>query len=210
MDHLLSKETWETIARAGVHVAPGTRPRRDAGREATSARPDAGTARRLPPRARTTREPLQAIDRRNRDDGAGSQDPAPDVSAWFRAPPGAGRGRPSRVLPRPLAGGQAREVRLPHRSFTIRLLVTHAVWSWQVDSSTDVDPDGSAWDLNHPMRGSLLRGPERRETRRTAPDEMGLMARMIAASADPSGSGRGRVGVVKSIRARGGCLGVIR
>ncbi len=63
--------------------------------------------------------------------------------------------------------------------------------------------------------GSLLRGFERRETR-VAPMD-GIMGRTgIAAASEcrlffgEHDARRGRIGVVKLLRARGGCLGVIR
>ena len=61
--------------------------------------------------------------------------------------------------------------------------------------------------------GSLLRGLERRETRGPRNDGiMGRDDRGLSEAVSPRGHGgrRGRVGVVKLLRARGGCLGVIR
>ena len=107
MDHLLSKETWKTIARAGVHITPGDpSPAVVPDREATSARPDRRPARRLPPRVRTTRELSQTIDRIPGCPRAGSMT-RPATSPVSSSAPHRARGAAGpRVLPRPLAGGR--------------------------------------------------------------------------------------------------------
>ena len=175
MDHLLSKETWKTIARAGVHAAPGDpSPTAVPDREATSARPSR-PPRRLPSRVRTTRVTARRSIEPPRGSGAGCMT-RPRASRSLSVPHRVrGVAGPRGAAPPPGRWPGAWAFGPAHRSFTIRRLVTHAseCFSLEVvvaqDSSTNVDPYGSAWDLNHPMRGSLLRGPERRETRRMPP-----------------------------------------
>jgi hypothetical protein len=73
--------------------------------------------------------------------------------------------------------------------------------------------DLARFSIENPRGGRYSWGPERRETR-SAPDrwiiELVVSSSSRAISCKGHGLGRGRVGVVKLLRARGGCLGVIR
>ena len=124
------------------------------------------------------------------------------------------------MLPRPLAGGQFAGDLGPRPLFHNPVARSHnAASSVRSVVVARIHPrtwtlNGSQEGINRLPVGSLLRGRERRETRR-GPEQMGSLAhagsgRIAAVSLARHGRRRGRVGVVKLLRARGGCLGVIR
>jgi hypothetical protein len=122
------------------------------------------------------------------------------------------------VLPRPLAGGQSPGL-TPGRSFTIRMS-GHTRIASSVRSVVSGIVHPRTWTLNGSHEGltalvwGRYSGPSS-VARRAGPPMMGSWAtpdRDRLGPSPPRGAraGRVRVGVVKLLRARGGCLGVIR
>jgi hypothetical protein len=191
LDHLLSKETWKTLAHDRGTRLRGPVPQSRCRREATSARPDTAS-HAVSPRGfvQPACDAKQMIDRNG---CLGSGDARPGMFRPTRAHRVRGGAGP-RVLRRPLVGGQVSGALAPGGD-----LSQSGGWSHTRERTRAISfisgsgtrfihnrgPFGSAWGSNHPMRGSLLRG--RSVARRAGLSRTGAHGDAIAASDRPTG-----------------------